>query len=85
MPHVLPVRPKPVCTSSEIKIPPYFLTISATILKYSFGGVINPPTPIIGSTKIPAIFPVVVVCINSSTSVAHAVPQFFGDNFNGHL
>ena len=68
----------------EIKTPPYFLTISATILKYSFGGVINPPTPIIGSARIPAILPVVVVWINSSTSLAHAVPQFSGDNFNGH-
>ena len=68
-----------------MKTPPYFLMISATILKYSFGGVINPPTPKIGSKRIHAILPVVVVWINSSMSVAHAVPQFLGDNFSGHL
>ena len=43
--HFLPVRPKPVCTSSEMNRPPYFLTALKTILKYSGGGVMNPPTP----------------------------------------
>ena len=46
--------------------------ISDAILKYSFGGVINPPTPCIGSTIKPAIRPEVVVLIKSSMSSAHA-------------
>ena len=47
----------PVCTSSAIKMPPYFRTISVTILKYSFGGVMNPPTPWIGSAISAATLP----------------------------
>ena len=43
--HFFPVRPQAVCTSSLMKSPPYFLTILNTILKYSGGGVINPPSP----------------------------------------
>src|ERR1035441_190179 len=43
--HEPPVRPKPVCTSSQMKTPPYFLTMPTAISKYSFGGVMNPPTP----------------------------------------
>ena len=36
MPHILPpVRPKPVCTSSQMKTPPYLRTIPTAILKYS--------------------------------------------------
>ena len=43
--HLPPVRPQAVCTSSLMKMPPWLRTISATIPKYSFGGVMNPPTP----------------------------------------
>ena len=66
-----PVRPQPVCTSSLMKTPPCFFTVSATIGKYSLGGVINPPTPCIGSAMNPAIRPDVVVRITSPTSCAH--------------
>ena len=42
MPNILPpVRPQAVCTSSQMKRPPYFLTMPTISLKYSFGGVIN--------------------------------------------
>jgi hypothetical protein len=70
--HPLPVRPHPVCTSSEMKSPPYFFTMENAILKYSFGGTINPPTPWIGSAIIPAIAPEVEVSITASMSFAHA-------------
>ena len=34
IPHILPpVRPKPVCTSSQMKRPPYFLMMSVATLK----------------------------------------------------
>ena len=59
--HFLPVRPQPVCTSSEMNRPPYFFTILKTILKYSFGGVMNPPAPWIGSAMKAAIEPLVPV------------------------
>jgi len=55
--------------------PPYFLTMSATIGKYSFGGVMKPPTPWIGSAMNPAMRPDVVVRITSSTSCAQRTPQ----------
>src|ERR1017187_8295098 len=42
--HLPPVRPHPVCTSSLMKMPPWLRTIFSTIWKYSFGGVMNPPT-----------------------------------------
>ena len=73
--HFLPVRPKPVCTSSEMNRPPYFLTMLNTILKYSLGGVMKPPAPWIGSARKAAIEPEVAVRITSSTSFAHATPQ----------
>ena len=73
--HEPPVRPKPVCTSSQMKTPPYFLTIPTAISKYSFGGVMKPPTPWMGSAMKPAIWPVVVVLISSSRSRAHATPH----------
>ena len=66
--HLPPVRPHPVCTSSLMNTPPYFLTMSATIGKYSLGGVMKPPTPWIGSAMNPAMRPEVVVRITSSTS-----------------
>ena len=73
MPHNLPpVRPKPVCTSSQMKTPPYFLTMPTAISKYSGGGVMKPPTPWIGSARKPAMRPVVVVRISSSMSCAQA-------------
>ena len=76
IPHILPpVRPKPVCTSSQMKTPPYFLMISTAISKYSGGGVMKPPTPWIGSAMNPAMRPVVVVRISSSMSLAQAMPQ----------
>ena len=43
--HLRPVRPQAVCTSSEMKSPPYCFTMLNAILKYSFGGVMKPPTP----------------------------------------
>ena len=76
MPHILPpVRPKPVCTSSQMKTPPYLRTMSTAISKYSGGGVMNPPTPWIGSARKAAIWPVVVVRISSSMSCAQATPH----------
>src|SRR5262245_27741932 len=76
MPHHLsPVRPKPVCTSSQMNTPPYLRTIPTAISKYSLGGVTKPPTPWIGSARKPAIFPVVVVRITSSTSFAQRTPH----------
>jgi len=41
----LPVRPIRFALRAKHDQRPYFLTILKTILKYSFGGVINPPTP----------------------------------------
>jgi hypothetical protein len=38
-----------------MKTPPYFFTIATAISKYSGGGVMNPPTPWIGSARNPAI------------------------------
>ena len=68
----LPVRPQPVWTSSEMKSPPYFFTMENAILKYSFGGVMNPPTPWIGSAIMPAIAPDVEDSITASMSLAQA-------------
>ncbi len=59
--HFFPVRPQPVWTSSAMNSAPYFFTILKTILKYSFGGVMNPPTPWIGSAMNAAMFPLVPV------------------------
>ena len=73
--HFLPVRPQPVCTSSLMKSPPYFFTMLNTILKYSGGGVMNPPRPWMGSASKPAIAPEVEVWITFSTSSAHFTPQ----------
>jgi hypothetical protein len=70
-----PVRPNPVCTSSQMKTPPYFRTIPTAISKYSRGGVTKPPTPWIGSARKPAIWPVVVVLMISSRSFAQATPH----------
>ena len=52
--------------------------MSATILGYSLGGVMNPPTPMMGSAMKAAGRPEVVVRMTSSTSLAHAVPQVSG-------
>ena len=71
----VPVRPNPVWTSSQMKMPPYFRTMPTAISKYSFGGVTKPPTPWIGSARKPAICPVVVVRMSSSRSFAQATPQ----------
>ena len=57
--------------------------MSATMGWYSLGGVMNPPTPMIGSAMNAAGRPDVVVLMTSSTSCAHAVPQFFGSSFRG--
>ena len=70
-----PVRPKPVCTSSQMKTPPYCFAISVTMPKYSSGGVMKPPTPWMGSAMKAAILPLVVVRITSSTSWAQATPH----------
>src|SRR6266404_1985887 len=73
MPHHLsPVRPKPVCTSSEMNNPPYFFTMSYTISKYSFGGSTTPPNPWIGSPMNAAILPDVLYLMTSSSSRAQA-------------
>ncbi len=46
MPHHLsPVRPQPVCTSSQIKTAPYLRMMPTAISKYSLGGVMKPPAP----------------------------------------
>ena len=46
MPHHLsPVRPQPVCTSSQMKTAPYLRMMPTAISKYSLGGVMNPPAP----------------------------------------
>src|SRR5262249_61631605 len=73
--HFPPVRPKPVCTSSQMNTPPYLRTMATAISKYSLGGVTNPPTPWIGSARKPAKWPGVVVLINSSMSWAHLTPH----------
>lgn len=52
-----PTLPKPVCTSSAIIRPPYFLTILAIPGPYPCGTGLIPPTPWIGSKIIPAILP----------------------------
>ena len=84
MPHIFPpVRPKPVCTSSQMKTPPYFLTMPTATSKYSFGGVMNPPTPWIVSARKPAIRPEVVVRISSSMSFAQAMPHEGYSSFSG--
>lgn len=41
----LPVRPKPVCTSSAMQSPPAFLTISYAAGKYPGASSTAPPTP----------------------------------------
>ncbi len=72
MPNILPVRPQPVCTSSAMNRPPALRTLSATIWKYSRGGTMNPPEPMITSARIPATRPEVAVWMTSSTSLAQA-------------
>ena len=74
--HLPPVRPQAVWTSSLMNTPPYFFTMSATIGKYSLGGVMKPPTPWIGSAMNPAMRPEVVVRMASSISLAQATPHF---------
>ncbi len=49
--------------------------MSATIWKYSFGGTMKPPEPMITSARIPATRPVVAVSITSLTSLAQATSQ----------
>jgi len=71
----LPVRPQPVWTSSAMKSPPYFLTMEKAILKYSLGGVMNPPTPWMGSAIMPAIRPEVEDSMTASMSLAQATSQ----------
>ena len=52
MPHILPpVRPNPVCTSSQMNTPPYLRTMSTAVLKYPSGASMKPPTPWIGSAR----------------------------------
>jgi hypothetical protein len=70
-----PVRPNPVWTSSAMNGIPNSSRISLTIPKYSGGGVMNPPTPWIGSAIIAAGSPVVVVSMTFRTSSAQATPQ----------
>ena len=73
--HFPPVRPHPVWTSSLMKRPPDFRTMPAIISKYSLGGVINPPTPCIGSAMNAAMRPEVEVRIISSRSRAQRTLQ----------
>ena len=54
---------------------PYSSRIAFTLVKYSLGGVMKPPTPWIGSAIIAATSPEVVVSITLRTSSAHATPQ----------
>ena len=76
MPNILPpVRPHPVWTSSQMNRPPYLRTMPATSLKYSLGGVMNPPTPWIGSAMNAASFPEVAVWMAPSRSLAHLRSQ----------
>ncbi len=76
MPHILPpLRPKPVCTSSAIKMPPCSRMIGTATSKYSGGATTKPPTPWIGSASIPAMFPVVSVSISSLMSRAQRMSQ----------
>src|SRR5262249_16745133 len=83
-PHIVPARPKPVWTSSKMKMPPYFRTIDATSGIHPGGGVMKPPTPRIGSTIAPAMRPDVVVWIISSMSVAHFKLQLGYRRSKGH-
>ena len=58
-----------------MKTPPYFRMIPTAASKYSGGGVMNPPTPWIGSARKAEMRPVVVVRMMSSMSFAHAIPH----------
>jgi magnesium-transporting ATPase (P-type) len=51
------------------------LAMGTAISKYSFGGVMKPPTPWMGSTMKAAISPSVVVSISDLRSFAQATPQ----------
>ena len=76
MPHHLPpVRPQAVCTSSAMNSPPAAFTIGSAIWKYSLGGTMNPPTPMIVSAMKAAISPWVVVSMSGFKSLAQATPQ----------
>ena len=76
MPNILPpVRPQPVCTSSQMNRPPYLCTMSATSRKYSLGGVMKPPTPWMGSAMKAATLPDVAVWMAPSRSLAHLRSQ----------
>lgn len=60
----------PVCTSSLMKTPPWMRTIRDD-LKYSWGGVMKPPTLWIGSAMNPATLPQVEPP-TSSSEILHA-------------
>ena len=55
--------------------PPAFRAMGTATSKYSLGGVMNPPTPRMGSAMNAAISPSVVVSISDLRSLAQATPQ----------
>ena len=54
MPHMRPVRPNPVCTSSTTNTMPCSSQMSRTPCTNSVGATTNPPSPRIGSITIAA-------------------------------
>ena len=69
-PNNFPVRPKLVCTSSNIRSTFFSLQISRTCCKYPSGGTRTPPSPRIGSIKTAAVFSVMASRIFSALSGA---------------
>src|ERR1022692_699461 len=49
--NILPVRPKPVCTSSAMKRMPCLRQIPATAVSHPGGGTMKPPSPCTGQRK----------------------------------
>ena len=71
--NIVPVRPKPVCTSSTISTIPCSLAISRTPWTNSFGGTTKPPSPWTGSKMIAATSSAATRVLNARLSSASAV------------
>ncbi len=71
--NIVPVRPKPVCTSSTMSTIPCSLAISRTPWTKSFGAVTKPLSPWTGSKMIAATSSAATRVLNARLSSASAV------------
>ncbi len=81
--HMVPVRPKPVRISSQIRRASASLAISFTAGRKSSGGITLPAVPCIGSMMIAATAPWVWCLMTLRRCSAQARPQEDGSASNG--